>query len=68
VKTVIIANGTTDKLILVPETDIEKAFMMALGKVEAQATIMRGQYTPIGEQAPQTAAIVTIPHSTDGQA
>lgn len=64
-KTTIIANGSTDKLVLVPETELEKAWVMSVNNEATQnATVKRGQYRPQDGTAeqPEAAVIVTVPH------
>ena len=65
-KTTIVANGSNDKLVMIPESDIERAWAMALGKNEGKATIVRGQYQAIGAASPEMAVIITVPHTETG--
>lgn len=66
-KVTTIANGVNDKLVLIPESEIEIAFMMALQKNEQHAIVKRGQYTPLdgAQPGPQSAIIITVPHVVD---
>ena len=64
-KTTLIANGTKDQLVLVPETDLEKAFMRQLGETKVSATVERLEYKPVGGgPAAESSIVITIPHGS----